>query len=108
MISSPIFRHKDDEEYYDLNELHRNVARILVKDDSEEAMIECISRYQASDNTLLDIQKLLLLGVLYCKGSRIGKSNLLYPLIVHDVKLVHTSASPLDQRETAKRDSVMA
>ena len=49
----------------------------------EQAMMRAIEENQATDETLLDMSKLLLLAALYCKGSRIGKSNLLFPLMTH-------------------------
>ena len=98
MLSAPIFRHKEDPEYEELKELHGSIGVSLVNDDTEEAMLEIVSKYEATDTTLLDIQKLLLLGVLYCKGSRIGKSNLLYPLIIRDT-IERQLLSPLMLRE---------
>ena len=58
---------------------------------------------EAKDNTKLDVTRLLLLGLLYCKGSRIGKSNFLFPLLTQDQNLLastppskkHHQATPL-------------
>ena len=102
MISSPIFRHRDDDEFESLNELHKSSGYSLVQDELEDPMLQCMHFFQAKDATLLDLQKLLLLGILYCKGSRIGKSTMLYPIIVQDVKStpVLQFRSPDDQRET--------
>ena len=55
---------------------------------------------EANDNTKLDVTRLLLLGLLYCKGSRIGKSNFLFPLLTQDHNLV-ASTPPSEKNRQA-------
>ena len=63
--------------------------------DSGEALRRVLEQNQASDETFLDVSKLLLLAVLYCKGSRIGKSNLIYPLISRSELPTFASNTPV-------------
>ena len=67
LVSSPTLRHPEDTQ-----------IEIVEEDPS------LIAKFEATDTTWLDFSKLLLLGTLYCKGSRIGKSNILYPLLTFE------------------------
>ena len=49
--------------------------------DHETRVMKLMNEIEAGDETLFDFQKLLLLGILFCKGSRVGKSSLVFPLV---------------------------
>lgn len=86
MLSSPLFRHKDDPDAEKillpkpvlsttLNEesgTPRGTPGNSEKDDKIEQPID--EENQATEETLFDMPQLMLMAVLYCKGSRIGKS----------------------------------
>ena len=85
MLSSPTFRHQDDPNIKKF-QAQINLCNKISNDDLC-ALSRIISLNQVNDESLFDLSKLLLLGVLYCKGSRIGKSNLLYPLITQKLNI---------------------
>ena len=84
MLSSLLFRHKEDPQY-SAQQAFEEQARALHGLETGGISLEPkLMVSEANDNTKLDITRLLLLGLLYCKGSRIGKSNFLFPLLTKD------------------------
>ena len=83
MLSSLMFRHKDDVDYEEQNAFEEQARALhgLSDIECEEARLQI---KEANDDTKLDVDRLLLLGLLYCKGSRIGKSNFLFPVLTKD------------------------
>ena len=91
ILSAPIFRHQCDADVNRIAKVFRRASldsstmhHAVDMDDSQQNIDpfrKAIADNQANDETLLDAVKLMLLAVLYCKGSRLGKSNLLFPLL---------------------------
>ena len=80
MLSSPLFRHELDSNAAKLNEELGKTADDP-ESDTKDAMKRVLSENQINDDSLLSMWKLILFAVLYCKGSRIGKSGLLFPML---------------------------
>ena len=55
------------------------------EDEEEEPLRRATRRNQVNEDTLFDTSKLLLLGILFCKGSRVGKTTLLFPLVTRQI-----------------------
>ena len=87
MLSNPLFRHKEDsdKDKIDQNVEERRSRSTNDSESDEDAAIRASVENQANDDTLFDMSRLILFAVLYCKGSRIGKSNMLFPLIMRQV-----------------------
>lgn len=79
MLSSPLFRHEMDANAAKLSEELGKSSEAGSED--KDAMKRVLSENQTDDESLLSMWRLVLFAVLYCKGSRIGKSGLLYPLL---------------------------
>ena len=108
LLSSPIFRHANDAEAAELRRKtdaacldYQPIAPKANGTEqnqlAENPTLRAIKEHQAAEETLFDVPQLLLLGALYCKGSRVGKSSLLFPLITRDESGIQ-SPSPLKQQ----------
>ena len=76
-------------------------ARALHGLDDQDFQENRLQIKEANDNTKLDVDRLLLLGLLYCKGSRIGKSNFLFPLLTKDQLQIFQSTENLPRGSVA-------